>query len=368
MANKKIGILTFHNADNYGALLQAYALKYCLKQQGNKADIINYYCPKIQNDYKLFFPFSFSKKWLKTKLKRFLFFPVMLYIRSKFRPFRKQYLLDTEPLYPDTVASMADNYDIFISGSDQVFNTRITDFDTNYFLAFSKNKNKNFSYAASFGLQWSHLTDKEKLFFKEQFDNFAEFSVREQQGADIIRYISGRDCQINLDPALLLTKDKWAQIAAPVKQQGYVLLYLMYKDSALIRFAKKLAKAKGLKVLFISLLADFKNRVPAQHITPTPQQWLGLFLNADYVVTNSFHGFAFSVNLNKTFFLGRLPEKLPVNSRLDNLLALTGLEGRLYTNFKNDSDYDIPTDWQSVNEKLDKERQKALDYLKDITK
>ena len=365
---RKIGILTFQNADNYGALLQAYALKKTIKDTGHKADILNYYSPKLPKDYKIFRLPKISPKDIVKKCAKFILSPFLLYIRWKFKGFRKQYLTDIEPVYPNKIENYANKYDIFITGSDQVFNPRITNFDRNYFLSFSKDKNKNFSYAASFGLSLKDLSDNEKEFLKENLANFNSLSVREKQGNEIIESLLSYKSEVNIDPTLLLSKAVWQKIAVSPKKKKYVLLYLMYKDKNIINFARKLAKTNHCKLIFISYSLDIIDRVPAKHITPTPQEWIGLFLNAEYIVTNSFHGFAFSVNFNKKFFLGHLPSHMPVNSRLDNLLEITGLYNRLYTNFSDTDNYDTPIDWQNVNKKLESERQKSLNYLQEITK
>ena len=365
MSTKKIGIITFQNADNYGALLQAYALKYTLGTQGHTVHVLDYLCPKLKNDYALFPQFEWTRRWLFNQTKRLLLFPLACYIRSQFTRFRKQYLQDTPPLSPEQLSGCCAQYDFFISGSDQVFNPRITGFDRNYFLAFNQDVTKNYSYAASFGLKLEDLNAKERTFIKENLLYFNHISVREQQGAQIVQTLTDREATMHLDPTLLLNKAQWSTLAVRPKYTNYVLLYLMYKDPQLIAFAKKLARIKGLKLLYISSSLDIKNRVLAKHLTPTPQEWLGLFLNATYVITNSFHGFAFAVNFNKTFFLGRLPERLSVNSRLDNLIDITGLRARLYTNFI--ENFEGAIDWNAVNQKLDKERQRALAYLKEMT-
>lgn len=362
---KKIGILTFHKADNYGALLQAYALKTVLNNMGNNVHIINYFCPKLQKDYKII---NFGDHSCISVLKQMIklaFFPFSIYIRSRFSSFRKQYLTNGKPFYPDTIASLSNYYDIFIAGSDQVFNPHITGFDPNYFLAFNKCKNKNFSYSASFGIEQENLSNKEKNFLKTNLLNFKRLSVRERQGQKIINaLINNCDCEVSLDPTLLLTKKEWEKIATSPKQKKYILLYLMYKDHNIISFAKHLAKKTKCKLIFISPALDIKNRVPACHVYPTPQEWLGYFLNAKYVVTNSFHGLAFSINFNKDFFVDLLPPPSKVNSRLENLLDLTGLRGRLISA---GADLNTPApDWAEVNAKLAAEKEKSLSYLRSI--
>lgn len=365
---KKIGIITFHRVNNYGALLQAYALKHVLLKQGNMAHILNYECPKLKNDYTLFPRFEMNLHWVIKQAKHILLFPLENQFRSHFLKFGNQYLNDTALLTPATISQVTADYDLFIAGSDQVFNPRITGFDSNFFLSFSSDKSKNYSYAASFGLSLENLTEKEHAFMKEHLSHFNRLSTRETQGEKIVKTLTNQEATISIDPTLLLTKTDWEEIAVPPKlKENYVLLYAMHKDKSLIAFAKQLAKETQCQLIYLSPQLDIRNRVPAKHITPTPQGWLGLFLNASYVVTNSFHGLAFSINLNKNFFLGKLPSKLSVNSRFDNLLNLTGLQGRLYTNFTNKK-YDSSIDWSLVNAKLDQERRKSLVYLQEITK
>ena len=139
----------------------------------------------------------------------------------------------------------------------------------------------------------------------------------------------------------------------------------MNEDSNIISFAKKLAHNNNYELLYISSTLDIKQRLYNRHITPTPQEWLGLFLKAQYIVTNSFHGLVFSIIFNKHFFVGNLPKTWPANSRLDNLLGITNLQNRIYTNFT--QDYNKPIDWSFVNRCVGKERQKALNYLQEIT-
>ncbi|MBO7237952.1 MAG: polysaccharide pyruvyl transferase family protein [Elusimicrobiaceae bacterium] len=366
---KKIGILTFHNANNYGAVLQAYALKSTLTRLGSTAHVLNYYCPKLQREYKGIPVFKKSFAEIIKYPFKLLFFPILRkQIARRFKSFREQYLLDTKPLLPSIIGDNTQSYDAFVCGSDQVFNPRITHFDSNYFLAFSPNKSKNYSYAASFGLALEYLRPEERAFFAKQLAHFNQISVREMQGAQIVEDILASKAQVHIDPTLLLTKEDWKKLAVLPKTKNYVLLYLMYEDPNLISLAQQLARQKGCELLFISHSMYFRKTVPAPYIKPTPQEWLGLFLNAQYVFTNSFHGLAFSINFNRPFFVGRLPNKRgAINSRFDNLLEITGLQNRLYTRFTATHNFDEPIEWQRVNNILTQEREKSFSYLRTIT-
>ena len=272
------------------------------------------------------------------------------------------------PVYYNTLPTLADKYDLFITGSDQVFNCLITWFDYRFFLSFCEDNNKNASYAASFGFELENLTDKEKDFIHKNLNHLKYLSVREQQGEKIVQtLIPQKEVGVHIDPSFLLTKADWKKIAkSPAINQPYCIIFLiMHRDKEFIKYAKQVATEKGWKVLFVSARFNLVNVLTGIHIAPTVEEWLGLFLNAEFIFTNSFHGLAFDINFNKPFMVGPSNPKWPAASRLNNLLDITGLKHR---KFDPSSDICEKEDWDSVNKKLEKERQKAFDYLKKITK
>ena len=358
---KKIGILTFHRANNYGALLQTYALKRFLKSIVLKVFIINYLCDAIENYYKLF-PKSllkFNIKNLIRIIKRFLFLPLIVYFNFKFKKFKEVYLIDTLPFTCNSISSIENEYDIFITGSDQVFNPQLTGFDKNYFLDFVKDKNKCFSYAASFGLSYESLTEQEKMFINQNLQNFKYLSLREKQGMDIVNKLSNIKSEIHIDPTLLLNKQDWSKVSKIPKETEFVLVYLMNNNKKIMKYADELAKNKKLKIKIITL--KFRELINKNTLMPSPQEWLGYFLKAKYIVTNSFHGLCFSINFNKQFFVDFVPTNKR-NSRFKNLLELTNLGERLIDNIG--IDYDKPINWSNVNKII--EQEKSLNYLKSI--
>ncbi len=170
---------------------------------------------------------------------------------------------------------------------------------------------------------------------------------------------------------MLLSKEKWNEFAGNVGiKEDYVLLYMIMDNDKLFSFARKLARDKNLKLINIS--PNFINRTGIKTICsktgkiiyPKPKEWISYFMKAKYVVTNSFHGLTFSINLNKQFFIDLLSSNWDVNSRVKNLLDLTNLEDRLIDNIG--TNYDKPIDWNSVNKIIEKERENSLNYLKSI--
>lgn len=361
---KKIGILTFSTANNYGAMLQAYALKYTLNRLGHTTHIINFYYPKKLRMSQFFYNYKPTLLWFVKRACNFLYRPILWYYANHcFVPFRKRYLEDTPRLYHKDLPQLCAGYDLFITGSDQVFNVHITELDRDFFLAFSKNLTKNASYAASFGLELNKFSLKEQDFIRKNLPHLGHISVREKQGQDVVQALAPtQQVQVHLDPTFLFTKNDWQEIAfTPRTSKKYALLYLMRPDKAFARFAKQTARQKGWELIIISSQMDV-NRVPPRfHAIPTVEEWVGLFLNAQYVFTTSFHGLAFAINFNKPFLTG-----FSANSaRLNNLLELTGLQHRIF-DMKNPQLYE-KEDWAAVNNKLALERQKAFDYLKMIT-
>ena len=361
----KIGILTFHKGDNYGGLLQAYALKFTLCNMGHTANVINYYCWNIEKGNALFVPLKMlTFKGLVRRAVNILCLPLFLYIRSRYDVFRKKYLLDTPLFTARDLSKETVNYDLFISGSDQVLNPRLTGFDNIYYLSFALPRQRC-SYAASFGLSSDNLSSKEKAFIQKYLLGFLKLSLRETEGKVLAKEVGYQDPQVHVDPTLIFTKEDWTKIAIiPKQKRKYILMYLMHYDPILIQFATELAKNKKYQLIYIAPVIDL-HFIKAKHIYPTPQEWLGWFLKAEYIITNSFHGLAFAVNFNKLFFVGKLPSSWGTNSRLKNLLDLLGLDNREYGSLS--SEEEKPIDWERVNMVIDQERKRALNYLKEIT-
>ena len=361
---KKIAILTFLKANNYGALLQAYALKQTLVKLGHCAQMINYHSPKYEAKVCNLSRSGFSIRWVKQILK----FPATWYRHRPFASFENKYLQDMPPVFYDTLPSLANKYDLFITGSDQVFNPHLTWNDDRYFLSFCTDKTKNASYAASFGFELNDFTDQEKTFIQHNLAQLQSLSVREQQGKEIIQTLAPeRDVQVHLDPSLLLTKEDWKKVAKNRSHaQPYGLVYLlMGRDEAFIQYARKVAQEKNLRLLFITSHSTLARTMTGEYITPTVEEWVGLFLNAQCIFTNSFHGLAFSINFNKPFMVGSFNPAWPAASRLNSLLNIVGLQHRKFNS--NSSSFCEEEDWEAVNKKLEQERQKAFDYLQKIT-
>jgi hypothetical protein len=272
----------------------------------------------------------------------------------------------------ETLLSSPPLYDAYITGSDQVWNPRNNNSDSSYFLAFAPSGKKRISYAASFGL--SQIPDRFVNDYKEWLKQIRYLSTREVEGQKIIKQFTGRDSEIVLDPTLLLDQDQWNDVGVSyLSSRPYILCYYMPGDKevnkSITRIARQVSNLTGWKVICIGQkeymrLLPWKNTV----FDAGPSEFLGLFQNASFVVTNSFHGTAFSINFRKPFFVPinqSLPPEEALSSRIITLLKKLKLENRLLPvsgDLPGKNGLDL--DYQSVEKILEEEKQRSIDFLK----
>lgn len=268
---KNIGILTFHRAFNYGAVLQAYALRITFIRLNCKCDIINY-SSYIDEDYNI------TPKY-KGSVKEFIFDFFRIYPKfmkkRKFIGFYKNFLnVDfNNTIDINLLNGLNEIYDLFVSGSDQVFNLNLTNGDKTYFLDFVTDSSKKFSYSASFGL--SYLNTDDKNLYTTLLAGFNKISVREIQGQKIIKDLLNIEPDITLDPSFLLDKETWKEKAVPNKYSDYILLYTISLPDRVLKFAENLSRTTGYKLIFIT--SALKRKIKADYIICSPQEWLGYF-------------------------------------------------------------------------------------------
>jgi hypothetical protein len=363
----KAGLITFHYAHHYGAQLQAYALKRSVEKLGMQCEIIDYVRPDNLSGSSLF-KSGISPRTLlsnihtlvhykrfKTRSDRFLSF-----YRSRLKPGTRRYNSYTELLADPPV------YDFLICGSDQVWNPLIFSektFDPSFFLGFSQGS-KRIAYAPSFGI--SSIPEDKKDLLRSYLEKFDAISVREAQGASIIRELAGRDVPVVLDPTLLINESDWSLLcSASVTDKPYILSYFISDPTPFFPVLRRIQEKLRLPVI---CLCGSRKKIPGTVKTiydAGPEEFLGLFRNAGFVLTNSFHGTVFSIQFKKPFYSFRIRKdsSAEVNSRLVNLLNILGLEDRLSgTDAAIDSIEEI--DYGPVIKKLENKREESLDYLR----
>lgn len=353
----KIGILTFHSAPNYGAMLQCYALQEVLKTMGHDVEVIDYRLDYRLRPYRLpnaqrFNPLSILKR-IALKI---LTFRDRKILNKKFESFLRTYLVLSDRVDRNFIPN---GYDVYIMGSDQIWNPKITQgFDSVFFgcFWFPKEDKKYISYAAS--MERTELSEGEKEFCSKVLDNFNAISVREKVLADLLQPLTARKVEVVLDPTLLLDKQVWSKIARhPKIKKKYVLVYQVRNGVNTMQIAKKVAEQINAIVIQVTGSSPYHNRRKLQHESPT--QFLGLIQHAACVVTTSFHGTAFSMIFNRPFYYVESADGH--DSRAKSLLSGVGLEERIIQ--VNDSPIFNRTDYDMVNDKLTEWRIQSLKFL-----
>lgn len=345
---KKVGILTFNNAINYGALCQMYGLYTVLSGGKDDVKVINYTDLTIENRYKLFQ----RKGNLKSDVKELLFYFVRLREKKAFVKFKERIAL-TVPVSDAELQNLT--FDSIVVGSDQVWNLTLTNNNLTYYLGWFEGQ--KYSYAASFGVNEFDDNFEKRI---NQLKDFDKISVREENARV---FLNGLQIQsyCNIDPVFLLDSKEWKNISIkPVYRKPYLLIYTIGYSDEIIAYAKAYATKNNLKIVYIADDVLYKKGIKVVRGV-SPEEWIGLFCYADCVITNSFHGTAFSIIFNKTFFCDFVKTNFKnTNTRIDNMLKKFGIKNRnIHANIN-----DI--DWQQVNERIQKEREKSLNYLNSI--
>lgn len=372
----KIAITTFHRAYNYGAVLQCYALYHSLKALGHECYVLDYWPKYFYNQYYIHADFSITHPPVKTWINHLKTKKVLNERNKGFETFLEEYL----ELFPVDITagqiSVGNNkFDLYVTGSDQVWNDRCARFDRNYFLDFPSAKASNrASYAASFGLKNIPKNLREE--YKNRLNGFEAYSVRETDGKNILEELLGVTASVNCDPTLLLSKCDWNDVASNNVNLSvpYVLVYYVTKTKKLQKQAYTYARENGCKLVILpcnmgidvltgkndkSLDAELK-------LNASPADFLSLFKNASYVFTNSFHGTVFSLLYHKQFYSQVRLEDNKQNNRALNLLYKVGL---IQQNFDKDAfSTDMNTDWKLVDSNIATMRREGLNYLSAITK
>lgn len=345
----KIGILTFINTINYGALFQAFALQWVLEKLGHRAEVLQY--TNIDIEKKEMNANKLSPKYL---LRKIVIGNKFVEKRKKFQLYEQAKIHKGAAIQRCCFDNSVENYDAVVVGSDQVWNVDLTYGDYTYFLEGFENLNKRVAYAPSFG---NHLNE-EKLNDKvvQLLNKFCLLSVREQSGANLINRVMNKDVKVVLDPTLLLNKNEWSKyFSFTPPQYKYILVYFPNNKKKVFGFAKKLAKATGCKIVYLSISPRVQMGVETIY-DASPEEWLGWLYYADYVIVGSFHGTAFSINFGKQFFYENAGE----GSRIDNLVSVTGTKYRDL----DCCDIEEKIDYSKVHETLDALRDDSIAWLK----
>lgn len=363
---KKIGILTFHNAHNYGAVLQAYALKTKLNRMGHEAVVLNYRNKYIGRNYKKVLHIDFWKRdilpsrWGKVIREiRDVFYGLPEWQKQwqVFEDFTNEKLLDGEKKELTLEEVAAKDIDVYVLGSDQIWARELTHgMDPAYFGQFAPGK-KKISYAAS--VPNGSVPENEKPYFKQYLESLSHISVREEKLAKSLRELTGREINTVVDPTLLLEKEDYHDLLheKPLKQRDYIFAYFVVENEVLSRLAKKVAELSGYELVELHYKKTPTINGDNMVFDAGPSEFLTYIRDAKMVITNSFHGTVFSILFQKKFY-----SVYKENGRIENLLGFLGLSDR---HIQDESGIRLADeiDYGESEARLKEYRQKSVDFL-----
>lgn len=313
----KIAILTFHFAYNYGAMLQAYALKDYLKERGHEADIVPFYPAHLKQGYSIS-PFEHGIT-MKHRLYNLITYTKRAGQAEKFDAFKKRLSNTPEFVDAEKIIDFLKPYELLICGSDQIWNDKITGKTGSYFG--EKTSIKKISYAASLGS--SALDDIQKKYAVKYLPSFLAVSVREEKTKELLVNIRP-DIAVVCDPVFLRNMQDWIKIEEPVKtKERYLLLYLLEDNKELVRHAKRYASKNHLHIYEIYPTLGMRHKGTESLKKVGPGEFIYLMRNAEAICTNSFHAVCFSIIFRK--MLLHIPNSISPE-RTQNLLNKAGIE------------------------------------------
>lgn len=301
----KIRILTFHTPINYGAILQAYALQKFIKTKFPEADVqnINFKTLEHIKRYNLFINLRKDIFYYFTyQLGVILKYSQLMNRKRKFANFlESEFSLTRRYASVDEFFNNLPDASHYIVGSDQVFHPN-SPYLRVFYLDFLKNGVKKIAYAPSFGM--SEFNEDLEIKLNDYLKDFDHLSCREKDGAEFLSRVVGRKVPMVLDPIFLLDRDEWKEMAIePNYNKKFIFIYDLNGGENLIKIAQQIKENTGFDIVCQTQIPNKKYNVNHQLYNLGPREFVGHILNAEYVVTDSFHGTAFSVLFQKKQFV-----------------------------------------------------------------
>lgn len=352
----KIGILTFFNVSNYGAIMQSWALQKFLTKQGHDVWFVNH-VPKANEDTYWSIPFIWMGS-VPRKIGKVVTLPLAMFLRAlkirKYKKFVKQFMK------VDAVRDSVEGYDLIVVGSDQVWNYELTGGYDDFFWGNAPVRDKKPLYVAYAASVNQDSFDRED-YVKRSLENFKVVSVREKSSVDLISRYTDKPVHFVSDPTYLVEREDWNDIIDPaqIPQEDYLLIYPVGNMPATLSIGRQMAKARGLKVI-IMVSQMFLNQNSETHYFDSPQGFISKLSGAKVVVTSSFHGTILSTVFNKDFYSVRHIEDS--NSRASSLLNYLGLQDRMVSCFEQCATCS-PIDYKEVNNRIYQLRKESSDFL-----
>ena len=371
----KVGIITIHKINNYGSVLQAYALQHVCEELGYKTEIIDYNFPNIQHHNNKYVIKGDTQpnepKWIKL-----LFSYALMQQHKNIAQFVQKYQNLTSSVYnnPEELKSNPPNYDVYITGSDQLWNPTHCNGDPAFMLHFAPDAALKISYAASIGT--NNIPEELHPLYKKLLNRYKHIGVRENSGIKVIESIVGKKTTTVLDPTLLINKDEWNKIANPkrlVKKKYILCYYLNYSFNAfpyVDNLAEYMHQQTGYDIVRV---ARPPHKLKCLHtnykVAASPEDFLALVRDAEIVLTTSFHGTAFAVNFGKPLFTV-VKDRNASDSRQVSLMENLGLEDQILSitdSFpsKERFSYNVKVEQQKLESLRQESKQYLINALKD---
>ena len=369
---RKIGLITIHGINNFGSLFQTYATQVAIDNLGYDCEVINY---KYPNSYHIAkakgnSPYASVKMtfWERVRIHFYnKYFAKKNYLKKSqlFSEVRKQLLNESIEFKDiDSIKSNPPQYDIYITGSDQVWNPRYLYEDTTFLLSFAKYKPK-IAFSASFGS--TSIDDMHRLIMRPLLQEYCAISLRERSGVQILNSISGQRGVCTCDPTLLFDDKFWCGLFkdTPIVSGEYILCYVLSYTANPFPYAYDfidyISSTLKMKVVVLDENGLFwQNYKYKSYQVYGPKEILNLFKNASFIISSSFHGAAFSVNLKKDFY-SIFPKDVK-DERQESLLNLVGAADRFIRvgdAFPSKDEIHI-SNWDQITEKLNEYRINSL--------
>lgn len=363
----KVSLVTVHGYRNYGSILQTYATQEKMRQFGGEVEVLNY-VREDSNDKN--FGTWLIEKTIGSNANPLKKLAYRIVIRASIRRFakvcdsflQKNVNLSGPVFYDHTLAAeYSKGADIYCTGSDQVWNVNANNgILPPYYLTHAPEGKKCISYASSFGT--TGFTEEQFREMQPLFAKFDSMSLREQYGIDMLEKMGYEGAQLVVDPTLAVDGSFWSKLfdENPVKGK-YVLMYQLNSNAKMDEYAEKFAKEKGLKLIRIGTRHDHLLKNGKTILLPKAGEWLRLFADAEYVLTDSFHGTAFSINFGKEL-LCFAPKNF--SDRILDILRVMEIKGRMVEDYSRFDYTDTPIDYNKVNERLSAVRRQTEEYLR----
>lgn len=368
----KIGVFThYYLSDNYGGNLQAYALCKVLHKLGHDAIQICYK-RKINNRasliQKIFGFFRYRLKRIVIQIYERDFLEKIKDRKNAILEFNSHAIPHSTKVYDEsTLSELNDKFDMFITGSDQVWHPNVL--CSGFLLEFCHDSKKKTSYAAS--IATNKLDEESTIRLRKALESFSHISVRENDSLMILSDLGIHDCEWVLDPTLLLSADDWRTISKPIDlPQKYVLTYFLGDNEISRRKAAEYAKRNHLQLVSLPYLLNQYRRCDkdfgdVQLFSVSPEQLLYLIDHADTVFTDSFHATVFSLMFQKNFYVFKRNNSDKMTNRIQSLLEIFGLSERFITEDSEYTDSFYETIRYTSSAKYELMKEKSYKFLYD---